>query len=70
MTGVQTCALPISHGLKDTTFPIDLSGRKNVAQLKKEGYDVTYREHEGGHGTPAEVVRDAMVWFLDTSKHQ
>ena len=60
----------IAHGLKDTTFPIDLSGRKNVAQLKKEGYDVTYREHEGGHGTPAEVVRDAMVWFLETSKHK
>lgn len=54
----------IAHGVKDTTFPIDLAGRKNVAQLKREGYDVTYREHDGGHGTPAGIVREGMLWFL------
>jgi len=59
----------IAHGVKDTTFPIDLAGRKNLAQLQKEGYDVTYREHEGGHGTPPEVMRDSIVWFLDKSQH-
>jgi hypothetical protein len=31
----------IAHGFKDSTMPIDVSGRKNVEQLKKEGYDVT-----------------------------
>jgi phospholipase/carboxylesterase len=55
----------IAHGVKDTTMPIDVSGRKNAKLLKDEGYDVTYREHEGGHGTPAEITRDAVLWFLD-----
>ena len=41
-------------------MPIDVSGRKNVAQLKKEGYDVTYHEHEGGHGTPREMMRESI----------
>ena len=54
----------IAHGVKDTVMPIDVSGRKNVALLKKDGYDVTYREHEGGHGTPIEITREAMLWFL------
>lgn len=54
----------IAHGIKDATMPVDLSGRKNVAMLKKDGYDVTYREHDGGHGTPLEITREALVWFL------
>jgi poly(3-hydroxybutyrate) depolymerase len=54
----------IAHGVKDTTMPIDISGRKNAKQLKDEGYDVTYREHDGGHGTPFEITREAMLWFL------
>ncbi len=54
----------IAHGVKDTTFPIDLTARKNVAQFKTEGYDVTYREHDGGHGTPADVMREGIMWFM------
>ena len=60
----------IAHGVKDSTMPIDVSGRKNVAQLKKEGYDVTYHEHEGGHGTPREIVRESIEWFLGPQKPQ
>jgi phospholipase/carboxylesterase len=58
----------IAHGVKDSTMPIDVSGRKNVEQLKKEGYDVTYHEHEGGHGTPREIVRESIEWFLGKPK--
>ncbi len=54
----------IAQGLKDTTMLPDASGRKNAAQLKKEEYDVTYREHEGGHRTPPGITREAMLWFL------
>jgi phospholipase/carboxylesterase len=54
----------IAQGVKDTTMPPDVSGRKNVALLKKDEYDVTYREHEGGHRTPPDVTRAAMLWFL------
>jgi phospholipase/carboxylesterase len=58
----------IAHGVKDSTMPIDVSGRKNVAQLKQEGYDVTYHEHAGGHGTPREIVRESIEWFLGPPK--
>jgi predicted esterase len=54
----------IAHGVKDTTMPIEISGRKNAKQLTDEGYDVTYREHDGGHGTPAAITREAVLWFL------
>ena len=57
-----------AHGVKDSTMPIDVSGRKNVALLKQEGYDVTYHEHDGGHGTPREIVREAIEWFLGKPK--
>ena len=58
----------IAHGVKDQTMPIDVSGRRNVAQLKQEGYDVTYTEHPGGHGTPREIVRESLQWFLPKPK--
>jgi phospholipase/carboxylesterase len=60
----------IAHGVKDTTMPIEVSGRKNAAQLKNEGYDVTYREHEGGHGTPPEITHEAILWFLGKKDSQ
>ena len=52
----------ISHGVSDTTMPIDDTSRKFVPRLKGLGYDVTYREYEGGHGAPAPVVREAFEW--------
>ena len=58
----------IAQGVKDTTMPPDASGRKNAALLKKEEYDVTYREHEGGHRTPPEITREAILWFLGRNK--
>jgi len=52
----------ISHGLSDTTMPIDDTSRKFVPRLKGLGYDVTYREYEGGHGAPPAIVREAFEW--------
>jgi phospholipase/carboxylesterase len=57
----------IAQGVKDTTMPPDVSGRKNAAQLKREDYEVTYREHEAGHRTPPEITREALMWFLGKS---
>ena len=53
----------IAHGINDQQMPIGLTGRKYAATLKAEGYDVTYREYEGGHGTPPGIARQAFAWL-------
>lgn len=53
----------IVHGLNDRQMPIERTGRLFQQQLKDEGYDVTYREYEGGHATPPEVVREVFAWL-------
>ena len=52
------------HGIDDHQMPIDDTSRKFAAQLKSEGYDVTSREYQGGHGVSLPVVREAFEWFL------
>jgi len=59
----------MAQGVKDTTMPPDVSGRKNY-KLLKDDYDVTYREHDGGHGTPLAVTREALLWFLGKTHAQ
>jgi len=54
----------LAHGTKDKQMPIDRTGRKFAADLKQDGYDITYREYEGGHGAPPEVVRESFDWFV------
>jgi predicted esterase len=54
----------IAHGTNDQQMPIDRTGRPFSTQLKDEGYDVTYREYDGGHGTPVDVVREAFAWLV------
>lgn len=53
----------IVHGVNDRQMPIERTGRLFQQQLKDEGYDVTYREYEGGHATPPEVVREVFAWL-------
>lgn len=53
----------VAHGLNDTQMPIDRTARRLVPPLKSEGYDVTYREYEGGHGAPRELVGEAVHWL-------
>jgi phospholipase/carboxylesterase len=54
----------IAHGTQDSQMPIDITSRRLVPELKTEGYDVTYREYDGGHGAPRNLVREAFEWFL------
>ena len=54
----------ISHGTNDRQMPIELTGRQYAETLKSEGYDVTYREYDGGHGTPPEIAREAFRWLV------
>jgi phospholipase/carboxylesterase len=54
----------VSHGTRDDVLPIDQGGRHIVPLARQAGYDVTYREFEGGHAVPDEVARAALAWFV------
>ena len=54
----------ISHGTADRILPIDSCSRRLVPQLKKAGYDVTYKEFEGPHTVPEECRNEAISLFL------
>jgi phospholipase/carboxylesterase len=57
----------VSHGRSDTTMPIDDTSRKFVPRLRGLGYDVTYREYDGRHGVPPEVVAEGFEWLTRTT---
>lgn len=53
----------LSHGTRDRVLPIDACSRRLVPQLRQAGYQVRYREFEGGHTIPAAIARDAVAWL-------
>lgn len=53
----------VSHGRQDDVLPIDSCSRVMVPRLRKEGYAVDYREFDGGHEAPAEMVRVGVGLF-------
>ena len=53
----------VSHGTRDGWLPIDRCSRRIVSQLQRAGYDMRYREFEGGHVVPPEIGREAVDWF-------
>jgi phospholipase/carboxylesterase len=53
----------ISHGRADPTMPIDDTSRQFVPRLKRLGYDVTYREYDGRHTLPPEILREVIEWI-------
>ena len=53
----------ISHGTRDGVLPIDACSRRIVPQLERAGYDLRYREFNGGHIVPPEIVHEAIDWF-------
>jgi phospholipase/carboxylesterase len=38
----------VSHGVRDGMLPMDRCSRRIVPQLERGGYDVLYREFDGG----------------------
>ena len=58
----------ISHGTHDSILPIESCSRRLVPALKQAGHSVTYREFEGPHAAPKEIVQEAMRWFLVSVK--
>ena len=53
----------VSHGTRDGVLPIGRCSRKIVPELERGGYDVLYREFDGGHKIPPEIVLEAVGWF-------
>jgi predicted esterase len=51
----------ISHGTQDHILPISRCGRRIAAELKADGYDVTFREFDGDHEIPADVAREGLL---------
>jgi len=54
----------ISHGVHDRVLPIDPCSRRLVPALRNGGYAVDYREFDGGHVVPPEMIAAAMARFL------
>ncbi len=52
----------ISHGVNDRVMPIDVTSRRFVPRLAGLGYEVEYREYEGGHTVPTDVVQRGFEW--------
>ncbi len=50
----------ISHGIADEILPIDRCSRVIVPGLKKSGYDVTFREFDGGHEVPRAIAEQGF----------
>ena len=57
--------LYLSHGTHDSVLPIDRCSRRIVPAIQSAGYDVKYREFDGGHTMPPEVIAEALDWFLE-----
>lgn len=54
----------VSHGTADPVLPIDGCSRQLVPPLRDAGYDVEYREFDGGHTVPPVISDYALQWWL------
>ena len=54
----------ISHGDEDRVLPVARCGRPISQRLRRAGYDVDYREFDGGHTVPKRLVDAAVARFL------
>jgi predicted esterase len=55
----------VSHGRVDRILPIERSSRRIVPALRERGYEVSYREFDGGHGIPDAIAREAIAWAAE-----
>jgi phospholipase/carboxylesterase len=66
---VQIPLVYVAHGLSDNVLPIASTSRLFVSQLRKNGYDVEFREFSGGHHVSRQVTDQALNW-LTAAFHQ
>ncbi len=56
----------VSHGSEDDVLPIGHCSRRLVPQLRRQGYEVFYREFAGPRTVPPDVAVEAVRWFTGT----
>jgi len=54
----------VSHGTRDQVLPIDRCSRRIAATLRRVPTDLVYREFEGGHEIPPDLLAAALDRFL------
>lgn len=52
----------VTHGTADPILPIHRSSRVIVPALEKEGYEVTFRQFDGGHEIPPHLATESLRW--------
>lgn len=58
----------LAHGTADPVHPVLFSARPLVAGLRKQRYQVTTVEFEGGHELPPDILAQAMEWMQRDGK--
>jgi phospholipase/carboxylesterase len=53
----------VSHGRADQILPIEQCSRVIVPQLQRRGYEVTFKEFDGGHQVPPDISAEALRWI-------
>ncbi len=56
-------ALLVTHGVADAVLPVDVTSRRLVPALRRQGYVVDSREFAGGHVVPPELAGQAADWL-------
>jgi phospholipase/carboxylesterase len=54
----------ITHGRQDAVLPIERCSRRVVRRLESSGYSVDYREFDGAHTVPSDMLRAGFDWLL------
>ena len=54
----------VTHGVHDDVLPISATSRRILHDARSDGYDVRYRQFDGGHTVPGELAEEAVRWFL------
>ncbi len=57
--------LLVTHGVHDEVLPIERTSRRVVPALRRAGYDVDYREFDGGHVVPPDLAAHAARWLSE-----
>lgn len=64
LTGAAGTPVLVLAGRDDPNVPLERN-RRQVERLRAAGADVTYSEHDGGHGLSPAMLDDMRAWLAD-----